>query len=270
MILLKSKRFIETYYTKAGVGFPIILLHGFAENHTIWKNQIEYLSKNFTVIAIDIPGSGMSSLPTETMSMELIADVVYEIILKEKIDKTILFGHSMGGYATLSFAKKYSEKLLGFGLIHSTSFADNEEKILNRKKSIQLIENNGKDVFLNAMIPNLYSDISKEEIKEEIRFHLTIAKDISSRSLVAYYKAMIDRNDTRAVLQNNLLPILFIAGKEDTAVMYKDILAQAIMPQKCMVELLENVGHTSMLENSKKVNSILNNYCKYVLENKND
>lgn len=267
-ILLNSTRFKECYYFRTGTGFPVILLHGFGENGSIFKYQTEVLKEKYTVIVPDIPGSGVSALPAEKMSMELIADFIYEILLQEKAEKVILFGHSMGGYATLAFADKYADKLMAFGLVHSSAYEDDDAKKENRRKSIRLIQNQGKEVFLKAMIPNLYSEQSKSTLQQEMQNHLTMALEISSDSLIAYYNAMINRHDKTAVLKNNNLPVLFVIGKEDNAIPYNDMLTQSVMPAVSCIELMEETGHTGMIENPQKVNNALNNFCKYVLHDK--
>ncbi len=266
-IELHSDRFNQCFYRKYGNGFPVVLLHGFGENSNIFKYQIEFLKEDYTVIVPDLPGSGMSALPAEEMTMELLADFVHEILLQEKMQKVILLGHSMGGYATLAFAERYRDELLAFGLIHSSAYEDDSTKKENRRKSIKLIRNEGKEVFLKAMVPNLYSERSKREIPQELDFHLTMALEISSDSLVAYYNAMINRPDRTHILRDNNLPVLFVIGKEDNAIPYRDMLAQSIMTNISSIELFEDTGHTGMLEMPQKVNETLNNFCKYVLAN---
>ncbi len=267
-ILLNSLRFQQCYYFKAGNGPLVMLVHGFGEHSGIFKHQITSLENNFTVLVPDLPGSGFSTLPNELMSMELLADYLYEIVMQEANPQVIMLGHSMGGYATLAFVAKYENKLSAFGLIHSSAFEDDEAKKENRRKSIKLIQNNGKEVFLKAMIPNLYSQQSTITKQEALHFHLSMALTLSSESLAAYYTAMINRVDTTTQLKNTKLPVLFVIGKEDQAIPYKDALQQSLMPHVSSVELLEDIGHTSMLECPEKLNVILNKFCKYVLDNK--
>jgi pimeloyl-ACP methyl ester carboxylesterase len=247
---LESTRFPNSYYQKSGNGYPIVLIHGFGEDGRIWKNQLVDLEKNYTCIIPDLPGSGQSELPSN------------------EIPKTILLGHSMGGYIALAFAEKNAQLLDGFGLVHSSAYADDEIKKENRRKSIKLIENEGKEIFLKAMIPNLYSEISKQTKIDQLAFHLTMALECSSLSLVAYYNAMINRPDRTSVLRQANIPILFVLGTEDTAVPIQHGLTQSAIPSYSQVEVLEQIGHTSMLENPEKLNSILNSFCKCALEYK--
>ena len=268
-IQLKSSQFPNSVYHKSGSGYPIILLHGFGEDSRIWKNQIVSLEQNYTCICPDLPGSGDSELHNSSISLENLADFIKEILVQEQIEKTILLGHSMGGYITLAFVAQYSSFLDGFGLIHSSAFADEEAKKDTRRKAIRLIEQEGKIPFLKAMIPNLYSEASKAIIQEDISFHLTMALETSSFSLITYYNAMIERPDRTNCLKEATMPVLFVLGTDDNAIPIAQGLAQTAMPSFSQVEILEHVGHTSMLEASEKLNSILNSFCKCTLNYKN-
>lgn len=264
LVKLNSTRFRNCFYQKKGAGKPIFLVHGFGEDATIFENQIDQLQNTFELIIPDLPGSGLSPLYDEALSMELFADFIYEIAEQEKFQKIILLGHSMGGYLTMAFAEKYQHKLFAFGLIHSSAYADDESKKETRKKSIKLIENDGKEIFLKAMIPNLYSEESKLMYQVEMQNHLKMALNISTKALVGYYQAMINRIDKRQVLKSSIVPVLFVIGKKDNAIPYQQMIEQASMPTIAKVEILEKVGHTSMYENKKELNSIINNFCLYV------
>jgi pimeloyl-ACP methyl ester carboxylesterase len=263
---LKSDRFAKCVYTKSGQGFPIILLHGFAEDHHIWKYQVAALKTNYTVIVPDLPGSGLSPLPKEEMSIELFADFVFDIIQQEQLEKIILIGHSMGGYATLAFAEKYEPHLAAFSLVHSSAYEDDDAKKINRQKTIKLIQHNGKEVFLNAMIPNLYSELSKKTLQSEMNEHLTNALKISADSLQAYYTAMIHRPSKISILENTSLPVQFIIGTDDNAVPFSQSLQQAAIAKIAKVDILRHVGHSGMVESPTLLNTMLNSFLKYALK----
>lgn len=268
MISLNSKRFPNSYYSVYGEGFPLVLLHGFGETADIFQFQIENLQKYYRLIVPEIPGTPHSQLPQEDMTMELIADFVHEISIQEKLEKVILCGHSMGGYATLAYAEKYAESLAAFGLIHSTALADSSEKIQNREKAIQLILNGGKEAFLKAMTPNLYSEDSNQRIPELVQRHLSAALTIETEALIAYYKGMIARRDRKDILKESKVPVLFVFGKHDNLIPYKEALELLSLPEVSKLELFENVGHTSMYECPQNLNICINNFCKEVLNDK--
>ena len=88
----------EIFYRVEGNGQAVLLLHGFAEDGEIWKNQIEFLKDKFKLIVPDIPGSGRSPLNTTFITIDDFAEIINPILDQEKIEAISLIAHSMGGY----------------------------------------------------------------------------------------------------------------------------------------------------------------------------
>lgn len=245
----------KIFYRIEGKGKPVLLLHGFGENGNIWNKQVEDLKENFRLIIPDLPGSGQSEILEGKHTIEDYAEVVKaiadEVILKNKKEhysQFSLIGHSMGGYITLAFAEKYPEGLNSFGLFHSSAFADDEQKIIVRKKGIDFIRKNGSEAFLRTSIPNLFSEQTKKERPELVEELLNISKNIPSEVLIQYYEAMIMRTDTTKVLRSFLKPVLFIIGKYDTAVPLNSSMQQCYLPTISSVNILQHSGHIGMWE----------------------
>ncbi|HEX7904086.1 MAG TPA: alpha/beta hydrolase [Chitinophagaceae bacterium] len=274
-------------YRVSGHGNPVVLLHGFGEDGTVWKQQapsnspeggklgpsqtppseglytspIEHSSlfNKFQFIIPDLPGSDKSELIND-MSMEGMAGIIKEILFAEAIPICTMIGHSMGGYITLAFAEKYPELLNGFGLFHSSSYADSEEKKATRRKGIEFIKEHGAFEFLKTATPNLYSPITKDERPELIDEQLAGLRNFSSIALVNYYEAMMQRPDRTTVLKETPLPVLFMMGKYDNAVPMKDSLEQCHLPGKSYIHILHNAGHMGMLEEPGKSNKMLKDF----------
>ncbi|MGG9971396.1 alpha/beta fold hydrolase [Ferruginibacter sp. SUN002] len=247
------------FYQTIGKGNPILLLHGFGEDGTIWKNQIDFLQNDFYLIIPDIPGSGKSSY-IDNADIEIYAEIVKLIIDEELVKSFIMIGHSMGGYITLSFAEKYPQYLKAFGLFHSSAFADNEEKKLARKKSIEFIIANGAYSFIKTSIPGLFKESSNLNIQDLIEK----GKNFTPEALIQYYDAMINRPDRTAVLKSFPGQILFIIGEFDNAVPLKSSLEQCYLPYRSDVHILKESGHMAMLEEPIRANDILFNFLRSI------
>lgn len=244
------------HYAVTGNGKPVVLLHGFGENSDVWKNQVDYLKDSYQLIIPELPGSGQSAL-TSDMSIEGMAGVIKQILDKEKIEKCTLVGHSMGGYITLAFAEQYPERLIGFGLFHSTAYADSEEKKATRKKGIAFIEEHDAFEFLKTATPNLFSARTKEERPEIIDQQIAGLRNFLPSSLVSYYQAMMQRPDRTHVLKTRAVPVLFIMGEDDNAIPIKDVLEQCHLPGKSYIHVFNYSGHMGMLEEADKTNRAL-------------
>jgi pimeloyl-ACP methyl ester carboxylesterase len=246
------------YYNDLGSGFPVVLLHGFAEDHIVWNEQVEFLQQHCRLIVPDLPGSGQSDrLMKEEVSMEDYARAVDLLLQVEKIDRCGLFGHSMGGYITLAFAELFPDKLAGFGLVHSTAFADSEEKRNTREKGIKLIEEYGGYNFLKTSLPGLFTDLYKQQHPERVSELVERGKLFRNEALVQYYTAMMNRPDRTDVLQKSTVPVLFIIGSDDTAAPEADLLQQVHLAAVSDIHIVQDVGHMGMWEKASEVNGYL-------------
>ena len=248
----------EIYYRVLGEGIPVVLLHGFAEDHTIWNEQVSFLQQHCKLIIPDLPGSGKSELlEDENVTIEDYATCIDALLQFENENKCILLGHSMGGYITIAFAEKHAEKLAAFGFVHSTAFADSDDKKNTRRKAISLIEEYGVYPFLKNTTPNLFSSSFKKEHGEKISELIEQGKKFSKEALIQYYNAMLNRPDRTYVLKESKIPVLFVIGTEDTAAPLDDLLKQVHLPSISFIHIIENAGHMSMWEKTEELNSHL-------------
>ncbi|MFI5128882.1 MAG: alpha/beta fold hydrolase [Chitinophagales bacterium] len=254
----------------------------------------EGLKNSFMFIVPDLPGSGQSDL-IDDMSIEGMAEVLKHILDKELselsessevppsggfrgaelsdlsesskapsfgggLGEVSLIGHSMGGYITLAFAEKYEALLRSFGLLHSTAFADSEEKKAVRRKGIAFIREHGAFEFLKTSTPNLFSPQTKEQSPELVSQFIQSLSNFSAGSLISYYESMIKRPDRTGVLKHTKLPVLFIMGEYDNAVPLEDGLKLCQMPEKAYIHVLHQSGHMGMLEEPGKTSQMLEEF----------
>lgn len=252
------------FYRITGKGKPVVLIHGFGEDGNIWDKQVDFLQDQFQLIIPDLPGSGRSELVKDA-DIETYCEIIKEIVTIElqflrqqaEAEGTVMFGHSLGGYITLAFAEKYPDMLSSFGLVHSTAFADSEEKKAARLKSIEFIKKYGAYDFLRTTIPGLFSKQWSQDHLPEIETLVEKGKNFSSEALVQYYQAMINRPDRTAVLKNFSKPILFIIGEHDNAVPFDQSLQQCYLPVQSHIRILRNSAHMGMLEETAATNNFL-------------
>lgn len=247
------------HYGIYGIGKPVMLLHGFAEDSSIFNLQINYLKERYQVIVPDLPGIGKSQmLAKENVQLSDYAAILKAIIDEEKINSFTLIGHSMGGYISLAYADKYAETLNGFGLVHSSAYPDDEAKINTRKKAISFIEQKGTAAFLKTTIPNLF--YNPEKSIDDIKTLIEKGKSFTNEVLIQQYKAMITRPDTTSILKTFNYPILFIIGEHDKAIPFEQSLQQSHLPQMAYVHILRNTGHMGMKEEPDLVNNFFGEF----------
>ena len=239
---------LSLFYRNAGKGEPVMLIHGFGEDSTIWDGIIRELSKEYKLLVPDLAGSGRSTGNMQGVSIESMADHIKLILKKENIDSCHMIGHSMGGYITLAFAEKFPGELKGLGLFHSTVYPDNEEKKGVRLKNIEFIKKHGAAKFLEQALPNLFSANTKQNHPGIIKEVITRYSNFSPTALVAYTLAMKDRPDRSEILKKFPNRVLLIIGEFDNIIPIEESMKMCKIADFAYIYIGARSGHMGMLE----------------------
>ena len=254
---------VRLYYEEYGSGAPIIMLHGWNENRTIFKFQIEDLSKNYRVITIDLRGHGKSSKPRLGYSYSRIVIDIKRFLDIMNIRNPIIVGHSLGGQIALEYYLKYNNcnKLV---LISSPYMAPTQlsgiirmgEKYLSKKlrSSLKYASEVMKDQRIKR--DSKESDDESRSIFSkksfQVPFYVTIGLSFSGLSFNIENK-----------LKDIKIPVLILAGEKDDLIPISVFEKMADKIPNCKLIKFENCGHFSFIEEVSRVN-------KNILEFLND
>ena len=237
---------ITIFFTDAGHGNPVVLLHGFLENSTMWNTFIPELSKNNRIICIDLLGHGKTECLGYIHTMELMAEAVEAVLNHLKITKSTLIGHSMGGYVALAFAEKNPKALKGLCLMNSTALPDTEEKKQNRDRAILAVKQNYK-TFIRIAINNLFRPKNRITFAEKIKEVINEALQTPLQGIIAALEGMKIRKDRQHILQPSNFKKMMIISKKDPVLDYLTLITQTLNNNIKVVEFPD--GHMSHIEN---------------------
>jgi len=250
------------HYTENGDGFPVVLIHGFCEDHHIWEQIVPHLSAEFRVITIDLPGFGESVALEMGHSIDDVAEVVLDVISNDlKINACIALGHSLGGYVVLAMAEKKENLFAGIGLIHSTANADSPERRITRNKVIEFVTSHGATPFVQSFIPPLFFDPANPAIPETVE----IAERTPTSTLLSYTAAMRDRPDRNRVLKDFGNPVLFLAGEHDSIIPVESVRAQALQAKQPTLAILKRTAHMGMLERVSETTEVIISFVRHAV-----
>lgn len=210
----------KIHYTFSGEGEPIILLHGFLENSSMWERLQKELSKSHSVYALDLPGHGNTEAIGYIHSMEEYAALVLAFADDKKLKTFSLIGHSMGGYVALALAELQSEKINKLILLNSTSLADSEAKQKERNRAITMIQKY-PDAFIRMAVKHLFLPKDQKRLSSEISTAILEAKKCSQQGVINTLKGMRDRKERIEILKKLKDRSLLILGKEDKVVHFE-------------------------------------------------
>ena len=248
------------FFNDSGSGQAVVFLHGFCETHKLWNNFVPKLNHSFRVITPDLPGFGKSPLPDAPFSLTDIADQLHDMLESIGVEHPVLIGHSLGGYTTLAYAKKYAAELKGFGLFHSSAYADMPEKKENRTKLIDFIEHNGVVPFLGTFFPSLFYENKRQVYEPVIKQLIAEAQSIAPESVQEYARAMRDREENIELLKTFSRPIMMIIGENDQSVPLEKSLEQSKLIQRPYILRLKETAHMGMFEKPTETFNFLHNF----------
>lgn len=238
------------YYEKQGKGPALILLHGFLESSTMWKQLISILAERKTIISIDLPGHGKSGCISKVHSMELMAEVVHKVLEVERIQSATFMGHSMGGYVALAFVEMYNDRVESLILLNSTPEEDSPERKTNRDRSIKVIESN-PEVYIKMAIDNLFVESTRDVYASEIEKLKKEALQFPVEGIKANILGMKIRRKRNSVLKNFTNVKIMISGIQDPLIPLEGSKNMALRTNSNLI--LVSGGHMGMIENFDEV-----------------
>jgi len=232
-------------------GLPLVLLHGYPFDHTIWERVIAHLGPDRKFITPDLRGFGSSRVSGEP-SIEAMADDVARVIPGE----AVIAGFSMGGYVTLALAEKYPHLVAGIVLINSQSLADTDEVRQGRRTIIEKVKKDGIRPAVDVALPKLFA----RQEPDLIQYPFKGAERAGPEGIMWALEAMARRPDRTPVLQRLGKPVLIIHSPDDKFIPVSRARDLAKLLGGAKYLEIEGVGHCTPLEAPDKVAAALREF----------
>ena len=247
---------IQIAYTDTGIGRPVVLIHGYPFNRSLWNEQVEALSSTCRVIAPDLRGFGESDAAASGSMNEMAQDVA--MLLNELgIVQATIAGLSMGGYVALALYKQLPSRVRALILADTRAQADTEEAKQTREQQAKKALDEGMAGIADAMLPKLLTPETVSKRPEVVKRVRDMMLKTKPEGAAAALRGMAERDDQTDLLPKIAVPTLILVGAEDaiTPVADGEKMHQAIGGSRLVV--LENAGHVSNLERTEQFNEAL-------------
>lgn len=236
-------------YDDFGTGdVPVIFLHGFPFNRTMWKPQIEFLKSSHRVIAPDLRGFGESKDEETPLSISLFTDDLIQFMDSLKIDKAILCGLSMGGYIALAAQQKFPDRFEALILCDTQCIADTPEAKEKRLDTIKQIKAKGPEEFNEKFIKSVFYEDSLKTKPELVKELSAVVYTNSEHILTAGLTALANRTETCSTLKDIEIPTLILCGSDDAVTPLKQSEAMHKEISASVLVVIHRAGHVSNLE----------------------
>ncbi|MGA3263922.1 MAG: alpha/beta fold hydrolase [Terracidiphilus sp.] len=255
-------------FRDTGAGLPVVFLHPTPLDGEYWRPLTEDLG-GVRAIVPDLRGHGGSELgrklpvggfalvpdaPVLTMA-QLAADVL-ALLDHLELPEAVFAGCSIGGYVLLELWRRAPERMSGLAFICSKPQPDAEANLARHADNIAQIRAGGSGAIFDGMTQTLIGATARERrpaIVAELRARMTL----SPEALTAVQAGLATRPDSVPTVATIGVPVLAIAGGEDSGVTAAEMEAFSAAPGGCEFHLLPDAGHFSAYEQPRKVATLL-------------
>jgi len=248
---------ISMAYSDRGIGLPLVFVHAFPLNRTMWRPQEEALASRFRVITVDLRGHGDSDAPLWHYTLDQAAEDVRAVIDHLSIGQAVFVGLSMGGYVLFALYRKYSERVKGVVLADTRAQADTPEGREARFQMAQVAYKKGPAAIAEIMIPKLLSPATihnRPDLVQQVR-HMIECNQISG--IAGDLMAMAERPDSTPLLGEITCPAQVIVGELDQATPPSDAQLMADRIPGARLTVIPHAAHLANLEQPEAFNHIV-------------
>jgi 3-oxoadipate enol-lactonase len=247
-----ESRGLRLSYKEAGEGEPLLLLHAFPLSGRMWDGQADHLPGRCLIP--DLSGFGASAAASDINQMSDFAQDAAALLDHLGIERTVLLGLSMGGYAALAFAEAFPGRLRGLVLADTRAGADAPEARERRLTIARDVLEKGSGFLPDALVPKLLgagTQASNPGLVEQVRRWVAEAPPAG---VAAAQRGMAERPDRSGVLPRIAVPTLVIVGEEDELTPPAESRSLAAAIPKADLTALPGAGHLSNLEQPEAFN----------------
>ncbi|MCP4190514.1 MAG: alpha/beta fold hydrolase [Planctomycetaceae bacterium] len=245
-----------------GTGQPLLLVHGFPLDHTMWAEQCADLSDDYRVLAPDLRGFGGSDrIDATEYSMQCFADDLAELLDQVGVDEPIVFcGLSMGGYIAWQFWQYHRERLRALILCDTRAAADAPEVARARRYMANHVMSEGTASLGAGMVTKLFAQATLDQQGAQLAQVRQVIANAAPESIAAAQRGMAARPDMTEYLAQIDLPTLLIAGEEDVITTPDEIRAISEQLPGSEFHLIAEAGHMAPTEQPQAVNSVIRQF----------
>lgn len=255
-------RGIELAYEVSGAGAPVVFLHGFPFNRTLWREQTEALRERYTVVAVDLRGHGETPpIVDAPATMDEMAEDVAALLDELRINAPIVLGGlSMGGYVALAFYRLFPERVRALLLADTRPQADTDEARLNREETATRVLREGMRTIADAMLPKLLAPATQAERPEIVARISDMILHTNPQGAAAALRGMALRRDHTKLLREIKCPVLIIVGSLDAITPPADAELMRREISGSRLEVIADAGHVSNVERPVEFNRALEKF----------
>ena len=250
---------MEIGYDDGGTGVPILFIHGFPHDRTLWTPQLQGMTAQARVLAVDLRGFGETTVDPP-YSMDQYADDLVGFLDMLHVERAVVAGLSMGGYIAFAMWRRHAKRIRALVLANTRAGADGDEAKERRRSQMALARTQGSNAIADAVLTGMLGKTTRARRPEIVS---TVHGMISSApvdGVIGALQAMIDRPDSTDTLGTIDVPTLVVTGDEDTIIPIEDVQSMQAAIRGSSLEVITGAGHLTNLERPAAFNHVVSEF----------
>ncbi|MBV8631813.1 MAG: alpha/beta fold hydrolase [Silvibacterium sp.] len=260
----------QLFYTTAGRGPDVVLLHPTPCDHRFWLKVVESLSGKYRVILPDLRGHGHSETGNGPITIQKLGADIVKLLDGLGIQRALFAGCSIGGYVLYELWREAPARVSALAFCCSRPQADTEVNRAKREEWIARIRQRGTGEFVNAMIESLIGPTARQRSPERIGEVREMMRAVKPEAVIAVQQGLAARPDSVETARGIHVPSFVLASGEDGASTPADmkLLAESIRNAGYGAEyhLLRDAGHFAPWEQPQLVGRLLRRFFDSVID----
>ena len=249
-----------TAYTIAGKGPPVVLIHGVGLRREIWAPQTSALLNDFTVIAYDTLGHGLSATPPVTVTLADYANQLESLLDHLDVARAAVVGHSMGALIALEFALTRPDRVQGVAALNAVFCRTPEQSAVVQGRAA-LIALEGVEATLGEILTRWFRDAPTPVAQSTVAWVSGMLRNVDPVGYQRAYQlfALSDRAHEHRLGQLSV-PALFMTGAFDPNSNVAMSRTMAGLASRARIEILPDARHMMTVTHAPRVNEVLKDF----------
>lgn len=243
-------------FDEAGAGVPVLLLHGFPHDRTLWAAQLAAPPAGGRLIAPDLPGFGESE-SAAVPSLDAWADWTVALLDALEIPTAVIGGLSMGGYLAFAIWRRHPSRVRGLILADTKAGADTLEGQEKRVAMQALVLTDGPGAIADAMMPGMVGKTTRASRPQALAYLDEMLRRQDVGAIHDALDALRTRPDSTPTLATISVPTLILCGDEDALTPVKESEAMHAAIADSQLAIIPSAGHASCVEQPAPFNALL-------------
>lgn len=237
------------FYVDDGAGPPLVWLHGFPLDHSMWQGAHREFRSTHRVLIPDLRGFGRSASSDDLITMDRLADDVVAMLDHAGVTGSVtLGGLSMGGYVAFALWRRHPDRIARLILSNTRAIADTDEIRARREKLAALVVKDGARIVAETMLPTLFGPDTNEHRPAVVDAVRNMILANPPRGIAAVSRGLAARLDSTPTLPTITVPTLVVIGNHDVISPPGEMREFAAkLPHATVVEL-PRAGHLAPME----------------------